>query len=465
MNEPWNIIAELESDNSRLFKEDVIARESRAGNDELFRGFRAAYDAMITFGIKKVDTKTGDGTGLSSEAFWKVADQLRNRELTGNAAQTAVNFLRMTATEEQWNNWYRRILIKDMRCGTSDTTVNKMADPKYHVPVFACQLAHDGAKCEEKIAGTKIIEVKLDGMRVLTIVYPSGQVDQYSRNGKELLNFEVVKQQIAKHAVFFTEPMVLDGEIMSASFQDLMKQAKRKSDVNADDAVLNLFDIIPLNEFHEGMGTRTQKQRSADLLAWFTPIEEHLPNVAVVGQEVVDLDTNEGYARLMEINAQAIEINPATGKPRYEGIMLKELNDVYECDRTYSWLKMKPFIEVSLTAVAIEEGTGKNVGKMGAVVFEGTDDGKFIRVSCGGGWSDQARAEIWASHTGKPVEWTSKSKGKTIKHTAMPGDTVIGQIGEVRADAATLNQDSTDVYSLRFPRFKTWRGFAIGEKL
>jgi DNA ligase-1 len=105
-------------------------------------------------------------------------------------------------------------------------------------------------------------------------------------------------------------------------------------------------------------------------------------------------------------------------------------------------LKIKPFIEVSLTAVAIEEGTGKNAGKMGAVVFEGTDDGKFIRVACGGGWSDKDREDIWANK-----------------------DAVLGQVGEVRADAATLNQDSVDVYSLRFPRFKTWRGFVAGEKL
>ena len=78
MNKPWDVIAELESNNSRLFKEDVIARESLASNLELFRGFRAAYDAMITFGVKKVEPKTGDGKGITSEAFWNVASNLQN---------------------------------------------------------------------------------------------------------------------------------------------------------------------------------------------------------------------------------------------------------------------------------------------------------------------------------------------------------------------------------------------------
>ena len=31
------------------------------------------------------------------------------------------------ATVEEWNDWYRRILIKDLRCGVSEKTVNNVA--------------------------------------------------------------------------------------------------------------------------------------------------------------------------------------------------------------------------------------------------------------------------------------------------------------------------------------------------
>jgi DNA ligase 1 len=298
MLKPWEVIAELEGDNSRLVKEAVVRRESVAGNDELFRGFRAAYDAMITFGVKKVEEKSGNGKGLTAERFWRIAQELSGRRLTGNAAQTEINSMRLDATEAEWNMWYRRILIKDMRCGTSDSTVNKHADKKYHVPVFSCQLAHDGANHESKVTGEKLIEVKLDGVRVITIVYPNGQVDQYSRNGKELVNFPHVKQQLAKHAALFAEPMVLDGEIMSASFQDLMKQVHRKSDVKANDAMLNLFDMLTLREFQAGAGEHRQIDRSTTLRAWYDSIEAHMPDVTVVGQELVDLDTTKGLARL-----------------------------------------------------------------------------------------------------------------------------------------------------------------------
>ena len=44
---------------------------------------------------------------------------------------------------------------------------------------------------------------------------------------------------------------------------------------------------------------------------------------------------------------------------------------------------MKPFIEVSLEVKDIEEGTGKYEGTLGALVCEGTDTGKFIKVNVG----------------------------------------------------------------------------------
>ena len=65
MNKPWKITQELETDNSRLFKEAVVAREAAAGNDEFFAGVRLALDSMITFGLKQIKEKTDeDGPGL-----------------------------------------------------------------------------------------------------------------------------------------------------------------------------------------------------------------------------------------------------------------------------------------------------------------------------------------------------------------------------------------------------------------
>jgi DNA ligase-1 len=433
----YRVISSLEDHSSRLNKEAIILAEAEAGNNELFQGFRLAYDAMITFGLKQIPEKTdADGAGLSWDNFSLIITGFVNRSLTGNLARDTVANMMKSATKAEWNGWYRRILIKDMRAGFSENTVNKVVEkkwPEYAIPVFSCQLAHDSANHESKVTGKKLIEVKLDGVRVITVVYPDGRVDQYSRNGKELINFPHVKDQLAKIAHTFVEPMVLDGEIMSGSFQDLMKQIHRKSSAKANDAVLNLFDVITLVDFEKGASAVTQTQRSEWLKAWFSAHEAQLPNATVVAQELVDLNTADGQTRYKEINALAI----AGG---YEGIMLKDSTAGYECKRSVAWLKLKPFIEVSLTVTATEEGTGKNVGKLGALVCEGEDDGKLIKVNVGSGLSDSDRDSFYQSR-----------------------DALLGQIVEVRADAITQNQDGT--YSLRFPRFKGFRGFVPGEKI
>jgi len=431
------VISTLEEHPSRLNKEAIILAQAEQGNRELFEGFRLALDPMITFGIKKVPERKGeDGKGVDWDSFTLMLTGFVNRQITGNMARDMIETCMKNSTNKQWNGWYRRILIKDLRCGVSEVTINKVTKKHYAdyaIPTFACQLAHDSSGHESRVSGKKCIEVKLDGVRVLSVLYPDGRVDQFSRNGKELLNFPHIVEQLSRTVTGITEPVVLDGEVMSSSFQDLMKQVHRKSNVQSQDAVLHLFDIVTLEAFERGQYDRSQSERSKKLRAWKNLWLEETPNIEIVGQEVVDLDTDEGQSRFKEINAEAI-------KGGYEGIMIKDLDAPYECKRSFAWLKLKPFIEASLEIVDVEEGTGRNAGRLGAFVCSGEDDGRLIRVNVGSGFSDSDRDQFWSAR-----------------------DQLIGQIVEVRADAVTQNQDGS--YSMRFPRFLRFRGFEPGEKI
>ena len=431
----------MEDHPSRLNKEQIILAQAELGNDEFFEGCRLALDPMITFGLKQIpEKKDEDGTGLPWDSFTLALTGFTTRNVTGNTARDMIQTMMKSATKKEWNSWYRRILIKDLRCGVSEKTINKVVEKKYAsyaIPVFGCQLAHDSANHEAKVTGKKLIEVKLDGVRVITIVRADGRVDMFSRNGKELNNFPHIAEQIAsvikQKGSSKSMDVVLDGEIMSSSFQDLMKQVHRKDNVEAGDAILNLFDVLPLADFEQSVYDKDQTTRSSMVKFWVETNQALLPNVTYVANELVDLDTDEGQARYKEINAKAV----AGG---YEGIMIKDPNAGYECKRSVAWLKLKPFIEVSLEVVAVEEGTGKNVGKLGAFVCEGVDDGKAIKVNVGSGFTDSNRDSFWNSRS-----------------------ELLGNIVEVRADAVTQNQDGT--YSLRFPRFKGFRGFTKGEKI
>ena len=284
------------------------------------------------------------------------------------------------------------------------------------------------------MVGRRQIEVKLDGVRVIVICKTNGSVELFSRNGKPFHNFGHIAEQLSHVAsTYMTEDMVLDGEVMSDNFQDLMKQVHRKDNVNAGDAVLHLFDMLTLQDFLAGGTTQPQSFRSTQCDAFVEKHADELPHVKCLSYEVVDLDTEAGQQTFKAINQRAIDGG-------YEGIMIKDMDADYKCKRSHAWLKMKPFIEVSLEVKSLEEGTGRNVGKLGALVCEGKDDGKTIATNVGSGLTDDNRDIIWADQ-----------------------QSVIGQIVEIRADAVTQNQDGS--YSLRFPRFLRFRGFEVGEKI
>jgi DNA ligase-1 len=435
--QPEIIIQRLEADNSRLVKEDILAEAMKEELDEFFEGVAMALDKLYTFGVKQVPVSEVDGQGLSWPNFKQLAEALYRRELTGHAARDAIILAMGVATKSQWNDFYRRILIKDLRCGVSEKTVNTVAKkakkPNYSVPVFECMLAHDGANHEAKITGKKILQPKLDGVRAITVLdFEQRTVTMYTRNGKVLDNFSHITDKLVEQIGNFGRSYVLDGEVISHSFQDLMKQVHRKSDVQATDARLCLFDIIPLVEFKAGKSVMGQRRRS-EFLNNFKNIFSDTGHIELIPQVEVNLDEFLGEIEYKDYNKAMV----AAG---YEGIMIKDPEAKYECKRSTSWLKQKPFIEVTLSISSVEEGTGRNAGRLGAVVCHGTDDGKDIVVNVGSGFTDSDRTSYWDSR----------------------GD-LLGQMIEVRADAITQNQDST--YSLRFPRFLRFRGFTKGEKI
>lgn len=432
--QPDAIIRQLEADNSRLGKEAILRKAHEEQLPEFFEGLKMALDALVTFNVKQVPVREGlePGQGLAWETFVELAMRLAGRDLTGHAARDAIKLAMSVATDSQWNDWYRRILIKDLRCGVSEKTVNKVAPGT--VPVFTCMLAHDSANHEKKMKGKKQIETKLDGVRVITVIR-GNKVEMFSRNGKQFHNFGHIIAELETVLKDYPAPypLMLDGEVMSASFQDLMKQIHRKETVQNSDAVLHLFDMAPLGNFLNGKYDQPQHLRSDMVKHW---VEEHkavLAHVTALDWETIDLDTLEGESRFVELNKAAVDGG-------YEGVMIKDVDAPYECKRSHSWLKAKPFIEVTLEVVDVEEGTGRNEGKLGALVCSGQDDGKDIRVNVGSGFTDDNRSQFWIHR-----------------------DDVVGNLVEVRADAVTQNQDGT--YSLRFPRFKTFRGFTPGEKL
>jgi len=442
MSASW--IRKLNESDSRLHKEDVIRQALEASvlgstNAQIFLGFlKACYNPYVTFGVKQIPDTVGivDAENPWAE-FNQLLLQLSQRQITGNAAREAIQNMADRFDSEEWNTFLAPVLRRDMRAGISDKTINKICKgTTYEIPIFGCQLATN-SEGRPEMRGIKRLEPKLDGVRVLMMVIPSDNgvtVVSYSRNGKVFENFTHIEEQISlnwlkmirqtKMAKQLSDGFVLDGEVIGNTFQELMRQARRKENVQADDSVFNIFDIVPLADFRRGHWN-AQLSKRIEVLETMRTVIDTMANVELLPHIMVDLDTAAGKDQLMRYAKDQVNAG-------FEGIMIKDVNAHYECKRNTFWMKWKPVITVDLEVIGVEEGTGRNKGRLGALVCAGSDDGKDITVNVGSGFSDEDRDNLYRDR-----------------------NLVVGRTVEILCDVITQNQDGS--YSLRFPRFVRFR--------
>jgi len=154
-------IRDLESSDSRLHKEKVIEKAlmaSKLGSlnaqSFLFNCYQA-YNPYYVFGVKQVPETQGIKNAANPwPRFWGLLESLRTRSVTGHNARDAIQDIAQQFDSEEWNGLARRVLIKDLRCGISEKTLNKvLGKTEWKIPVFSCQLATDSNDHASKLKG------------------------------------------------------------------------------------------------------------------------------------------------------------------------------------------------------------------------------------------------------------------------------------------------------------------------
>ena len=444
MSAGW--IHKLNESDSRLHKEDVLKQALEAcvlGSTNAINFLTLAkicYNPYVTFGVRKVPDTVGiTGAENPWEDFNHLLHELGQRVLTGNKALEAISAMSERFDSDEWNTFCAAVIRRDLRCGVSSTTINKICKKTdYEIPIFGCQLATN-SEGRPEMKGTKRLEPKLDGVRMLLVAIPAdsntGEITTicYSRNGKQFDNFTHIEDQVRDNFYKLVRKagtsnlsmgFVMDGEVIGNSFQELMRQARRKTNAQAEDSVYNVFDIIPLQDFRRGYWN-AQLDKRIKILDDMRSVIDSMPNVELLPHIMVDLDTAAGKDQLERYAKDQVNAG-------FEGIMIKDMDAPYECKRSTFWMKWKPVITVDLEVIGVEEGTGRNQGRLGALVCNGVDDGKEITVNVGSGFSDGDRDSYWRDSS-----------------------FIIGRTAEIMCDVITQNRDGT--YSLRFPRFVRFR--------
>lgn len=469
MKSTIQILRDLAATDSRNEKEQIIHDAFVAGERTFFIGAKLAYDKLISFGVQKVaeikEEDDGEIGDLSFDDFLKLARRLQHRELTGHAARDAIHEAASRSGIAIWNLFYRRILLKDLKVGCDSSTINKVLGKiaktdseaeQYQIAIFQPQLAKDIADDEGEIlpkfrTGKWLVDIKFDGARLLTFLNKeAGTVTQYTREGRLNENFPHIREALARILPDLPYSIVFDGEVVAGSFQELMEQINSTEKADASKTKLAIFDLIPMADFIKGLCPIKQTDRHAALVALGTSdlFTQKVGECAyVLPKQEIDFDTPEGnaeYELLWRETQEKMKDNPIL-----EGLMFKRGDAEYHSMGNDSWCrwsawgKVKPRISVSLTCIGVERGdaNGKYADTIGALVFEGHDMDRQIRVNVGSGFTQEKRNE-WNEDPSK----------------------IIGMIGEVLADKFSKPKDG-DVWSLRFPTFKGWRGTVPGEKL
>lgn len=385
MNSVIDILELLESDNSRNFKEDVL-RKNR-GNDLLRRVFISAGDPYINFFVNKFRMPLPAATSATEDGTVKtfldeIHGKLSTRDVTGNDAKALVTdlFKRMTAREQKW---CLRILLRNLRVGVLETTVNKVWPNA--ISKFSVQLAESlgsrheadkGIVITDKVSYPVRVEPKLDGLRCIA-VKKDGVVKMFTRSGSTIETLPTVKA--ALEAADYGD-YVLDGEIMGENWNDTASVVMSYKTAKDDSSMIyNVFDALSFEDW--------KKQKNADALRLRIEVAAEIVNkvgskhvVQVSGQEV------KNQKEMMKFYSQTMEKG-------YEGIMLKNLDSSYAFKRSDAVLKLKPVSTYEGVVVGHYEGNrgSKREGLWGGFQVL-MPNGIITRV--GGGYTDALKAEI-----------------------------------------------------------------------
>ena len=400
MSQIYNIFEQLASDNSRLAKEAILIKHK--GNTTLQRVFYLALDPFQQFYIRKIPEYTPRKTvAITLDKALDDLDALNKRVVTGNAAIAYLKNVLEVLTEND-AKIIERIIAKDLRCGVSEATVNKIWPGVISTYPVMLASGYD-QKLVDKIKFPAYVQLKLDGMRFNAIV--RGQTVEFrSRNGREILipnkSFAVPFIKMADH---YKQDMVFDGELLSADYAGkpvnrqtgngiLSKAIKgTMSDTEALQVMATLWDAIPYESFKAGIDKEPYNIRMAKLS---NAMEDMKTVNAQLGKYVALVWTEQ--VNDLYTAKRIFEKFLSEGQ---EGTILKSKDGIWEDKRSKEQIKFKGELECDLRVVDWEEGTGKNKGRLGALVCE-SEDGT-IRVNVGSGYTDEQRNAYTKTVIGK----------------------------------------------------------------
>lgn len=384
MNKILEILNQLETSKTN----DKIKIISKNKDNELFKKILYyTYNPDLQYGFSEDKLREGllKNNNSLRESKWNnlfdMLDELSSSNINDKLRINTYSFI--NAAPDEYKELYIKVLTKDLRCNIQIKTINKAI--KNLIPTFGVMLADKYYNKMDKVEDKEfIITTKLDGGRCVLIKDNNGKAIFKTRQGKIIDGLVEFKEDIDK----LPNGIVLDGELLAINKNNLhskdlysvtMKESRKKG--NKHDLQLNVFDIIPYNEFISGVSSKNAFER-----------KEILNNLIEQNQFTNIIEVKVLY-KGNDINKIEELLNEITSKGG-EGVMIN-LDSPYETKRTSNILKVKKFQEADVRVLDILEGTKSNSGKLGAIKIQFEYKDKLYTCECGSGFTQEERELYW----------------------------------------------------------------------
>jgi hypothetical protein len=373
------IIKSLSATSKRTEKMAIL--ESLQGDVErLFKKIsKAAYDPEINYFIKKYDRPTSFNSSISLDFAINSLSSLTSRKVTGNAAIEFIQNLESSLSEDD-AEVFNLIISRDLKCGVSTSTINKVwSDLIYDPPYMRCSSFNK--KNLARIKFPAYSQTKEDGLYVDIIVRKTGEVEYRTRTGSLLaLGDEVKNRDLATQAghVLMGEALVVDDE------GNYLDRKTGNGYLNSDDIDTSkvrfvIWDIVPVHLYE-------LRKCAIEYRARFHQVKRFIDEGESGHFKLVDTRVVNSVQEVIDHFKENLE----RGK---EGTVIKNQTGIWSDYDSPDQVKCKIEFVCDLKIIKVKEGTGKNVGKLGAFDCE-SEDG-LIKVSVGGGFTDKHRVDYF----------------------------------------------------------------------
>jgi len=356
-----HMVAELSESNSQIHKTQVLQKYK--DNEQIKTVLKYTYSPYIQFGVTyEMAMEYCNGSRYTSKScrtdaseyddFISCLNTLWNRTVTGHDALRFVGDMSTTFGEYIVS----RVIDKDLKCRIARKMINNAFGDI--IPEFKVALANKFDDFKSKInfqTQNWYVSRKMNGVRLITIVQKD-EIHFYSREGKELFVFDVLKNDIQSSLDACTPSMkgasfILDGEVCIVkngmdNFKGIVSQIHKK-DYTIDNPKYYVIDFFQgddeIEHFLKGTGIKTKWSNRQKYLKEFFDL---------LSLESVKILKQVGPIR----NGGALMSNlDLAEKKGWEGLILR-LDTTYKGKRSNDLLKLKKFQQEEFKVIGLKWG-------------------------------------------------------------------------------------------------------------